>query len=237
MVPKTVAVEPPKKSAKKSENQSKEVETSEKPKKELHCASRKVTSKKKEGPWSLEPPKQLPKKIQNKSKVVENLLEKSEKKLECFKFTTKNKMCLENLAKKSHETLAVEPSKNLAKKSKNQCKSFETSEKPPEKKLQCESCKFATKSKALLENHIKKSHKTKKTDILLRVDYVKGIHPKVQESSKTISTECENIKIEPDIDLETSIDHVPISTECENIKIEPDIDLDLFDVDMKDDFM
>jgi len=132
--------------------------------------------------------------------------------------------------------VAVEPSKNLAKKSKKQCKLFETSEKPPEKKLQCESCRFATKSKALLENHIKKSHKTKKTDILLRVDYVKGVHPKVQEPSKTL-IESENIKIEPDIDLKTSIDHVPISTECENIKIEPDIDLDLFDVDMKDDFM
>ena len=73
---------------------------------------------------------------------------------------------------------------------------------------------------------------------------MKEVYPKVQESSKTlidhglISTECENIKIEPGIDLKTtSIDHVPISTECENIKIEPDIDLDLFDVDMKDDFM
>ena len=242
MVPKTVAVEPPKKLAKKSENQSKDVEMSEKPKKELQCASNKVTSKRKEGRWSLKPPKKLAKEGQNQSKVVENLLEKSEKKLQCFKFTTKSKMCLENLAKKSHQTVAVEPSKNLAKKSKNQCKLFETSEKPLEKKLQCESCKFATKSKALLENHIKKSHKTKKTDILLRVDYVKGVHPKVQESSKTsidvpISTKCENIKIEPDIDLKTSIDHVPISIECENIKIEPDIDLDLFDVDMKDDFM
>ena len=242
MVPKTVTVEPPKKLDKKSENQSKKVGTSEKPKKELQCASSKVSSKRKEGPWSLESPKKLAKKSQNKSKVVENLLEKSEKKLEILKFTTKSKTCLENLAKKSHKTVAVEPSKNLAKKSKNQCKLFETSEKPSEKKLQCESCRFATKSKALLENHIKKSHKTKKTDILLRVDYVKGVHPKVQESSKTsidvpISTNCENIKIEPDIDLKTSIDHVPISTECENIKIEPDIDLDLFDVDMKDDFM
>ena len=71
----------------------------------------------------------------------------------------------------------------------------------------------------LLENHNKKSHKTKKTDIILRVDYVKGVHPKVQESSKTL------------------INHGLISTECENIKIEPDIDLDLFDVDMKGDFM
>ena len=236
MVPKTVAVEPLKKLAKKSENQSKEVETSEKPKKELQSASNKVSSKRKEGPWSLKPPKTLTKESQNQSKVVENHLEKSEKKLQFLKSTTKNKMCLENLAKKSHQTVAVEPSKNLAKKSKNQCKLFETSEKPPEKKLQCGSCRFATKSKALLENHIKKSHKTKKTDILLRVDYVKGVHPKVQESSKTL-IECENIKIEPDIDLKTSIDHVPISTECENIKIEPDIDLDLFDVDMKDDFM
>ena len=64
----------------------------------------------------------------------------------------------------------------------------------------------------LLENHNKKSHKTKKTDIILQVNYVKEVPPKVQESSKTL-------------------------IECENIKIEPDIDLDLFDVDMKDDFM
>ena len=218
MVPKTVAVEPPKKLAKKSENQSKDVEMSEKPKKELQCASNKITSKRKEGRWSLEPPKKLAKEGQTQSKGVKNLLEKSEKKLQISKFTTKSKICLENLAKKSHQTVAVGPSKNLAKRSKNQCKSFETSEKPPEKKLQCESCRFATKSKALLENHIKKSHKSKETDIILRVDYVKGVYPKVQESSKT------------------SID-VPISTKCENIKIEPDIDLDLFDVDMKDDFM
>ena len=163
MVPKTVAVEPPKKLAKKSENQSKDVEMSEKPKKELQCASNKVTSKRKEGRWSLEPPKKLTKKSQNQSKIVENLLEKSEKKLQISKFTTKSKICLENLAKKSHQTVAVEPTKNMAEKSKNQCKLFETSEKPPEKKLQCESCRFATKSKALLENHIKKSHKTKET--------------------------------------------------------------------------
>ena len=69
----------------------------------------------------------------------------------------------------------------------------------------------------------------------MQVNYVKEVPPKVQESSKTL-IECEYIKIEPEIDLKTSIDHVPISTECENIKIEPDIDLDLFDVDMKDDF-
>ena len=226
----TVAVEPLKRSAKKSQNQSKEVEASKKPEKELLCASSsKVTSKRKEGRWSLKPPKQSAKESKNQSKVVENILDKSEKKLQCFKFTTKSKICIENLAKKSHQTVAVEPTKNLAKKSKNQCKLFETSE-IPEKKLQCESCKFATNSKALLENHIKKSHKTKRaykckycdfvTDInILRENHVKEVHPKVQGSSQT------------------SIDHAPISNECENIKIEPDIDLDLFDVDMKDDFM
>ena len=76
MVPKTVAVEPPKKLAKKSENQSKDVEMSEKPKKELQCTSSKVTPKRKEGRWSLKPPKKLAKESQNQSKVVENILEK-----------------------------------------------------------------------------------------------------------------------------------------------------------------